>query len=171
MLSHYTVTPLPPTPPTPQSVWRPHQPLPPAQVQPQPLPQYRPPPSSSPHSDLTARPTTAPPTAPSPAQTFLTSTDNGGDLGLTETSDSSGDYETGDYETGDYETGDYETGLWVDVPTQPEPVSSSAEPVRLELEDVREHYVRMGVPRSYLTDQMIWKLMQARGQTEKSFHF
>ena len=161
MLSHYTVTPLPPTPPTPQSVWRPHQPLPPAQVQPQPLPQYRPPPSSSPHSHLTARPSTAPPTAPSPAQTILTSTDNGGDLGLTETSDSSGDYETGDYET----------GLWVDVPTQPEPVSSSAEAVRQELEDVREHYVRMGVPRSYLTDQMIWKLMQARGQTEKSFHF
>ena len=75
---------------------------------------------------------------------------------------------------GSVESEDYETGLWVDVPAQPESASRSPGLER-QVERLRAHYLQMGVPHSYLTDQMIWKLMQARGGQSQSeddgFHF
>ena len=72
------------------------------------------------------------------------------------------------------ESEDYETGLWVDVPAQAESASRSPGLER-QVERLRAHYLQMGVPHSYLTDQMIWKLMQARGGQSQSeddgFHF
>ena len=70
------------------------------------------------------------------------------------------------------ETENYETGLWVDV--LPEPESPSSSPgLERQVQRLRAHYLQMGVPRSYLTDQMIWKLMQARGgqSDDEGFHF
>ena len=153
MLSYYTVTPLPPTQPTPQSVWRPHQP-------------HRP---LSPYPDIhnskrsTAR-TTARTTTRTTSTTTTTTTPRPSEIfGSVE-----GDQSTA--ETA--ETEDYETGLWVDVPAEPESASSSPGLGR-QVERLRAHYLKMGVPHNYLTDQMIWKLMQARGgQTEDAgFHF
>ena len=147
MLSYYTVTPLPPTHPTPQSVWRPHQPHPPL----------------SPYPDIhnskrsTARTTTRTTTRTTSTTTTTTTT-------TPRPSEIFGSVE-GDQST--EETEDYETGLWVDVPAEPSPG------VGRQVEMLRAHYLKMGVPHSYLTDQMIWKLMQARGgQTDDAgFHF
>ena len=74
---------------------------------------------------------------------------------------------------GSVESEDYETGLWVDVPPQPESPSASSGLAR-QVARLRAHYLKMGVPQDYLTDQMIWKLMQARGggqSDEDGFHF
>ena len=49
------------------------------------------------------------------------------------------------------------SGLWVDVPGQGQ---------EGQVEQLREHYLRLGVPSQYLTDQMIGKLMQTRRQSE-----
>ena len=180
-MSHYTVTPLPPTQPTPQTFWRPHHPLPHQTSHPLSHTQHHL--SQTPHHPLehqtshplpntqhqtsfptvaavpsvtTPRPTTPRPTTPSPTTATSISTTEYGEVFSLAESDTSGDYDT---------------ELWVDVPKEPELANNSAEALRREVQTLREHYLRMGVPQDYLTDNMIWKLMQARGQTEKGFHF
>ena len=156
MLSYYTVTPLPLTQPTPQSVWRPHQPLPINPINP--INAY---PDIHNSKRSTVR-TTARTTSATTTRTTSTSTTAKPSEILT----SFGSVEEDDEST-------EETGLWVDVPPQPESPSSSSGLAR-QVQRLRAHYLKMGVPQDYLTDQMIWKLMQARGggqSDEDGFHF
>lgn len=165
MLKHYTVTPLPFTQPTPQSVWRPHQPH-------QPQPQYPINPYPNVHNSkrstvrTTARTTSGTTTSTTTPRPSEISTQ-----GITTSGSVEADKSTEETEETE-ETEDYETGLWVDVPTQPESPSSSSGLER-QVQRLRAHYLKMGVPQDYLTNQMIWKLMQARGAQSDNdgFHF
>ena len=156
MLSYYTVTPLPLTQPTPQSVWRPHQP------HPQPLLPINPYPALHNSKRSTARTTT---------RTTTTTTTRTTSTTISSTSTPRPSEIFGSAE-GDQSTETEETGVLVDVPAQPESPRTFPSFER-QVERLRAHYLKMGVPSDYLTDQMIWKLMQARaGQSDDAgFHF
>ena len=163
MLSYYTVTPLPLTQPTPQSVWRPHQPLPINPINPI---------NAYPDIHNSKRSTVRTTARTTSATTTSTTTPRPSEIltpGVTTFGSVEGDKSSEETE----ETAETaETGLWVDVPSQPESPSTSSGLAR-QVERLRAHYLQMGVPQDYLTDQMIWKLMQARGgqADDEGFHF
>ena len=167
MLSYYTVTPLPLTQPTPQSVWRPHQP------HPQPHPPPHPQPHPQPHRPINPYPdnhnskrSTVRTTARTPSTTTSTTTTTARPSEiLTQGGTTFGSAEGEKITEETEQSQDYETGLWVDVSTEPG--------LEGQVQRLRAQYLQMGVPRNYLTDQMIWKLMQARGgqSDDEGFHF
>ena len=61
-------------------------------------------------------------------------------------------------------------GLWADVPIEPQPdITGVSSLIERQINIARDKYQQMGVPRQYLTQDMIWKLL--RGGKNKNVHF
>ena len=172
-VTHYIVTPLPPTPP---AFWRPHRNLtnlpqqslvPNQDSYPRPImTQFE----NNPISQEMSRPSTLATTrrttsstrrttpTPAPLPLRVTTTRNPPLASIVEPLDNE-----------DAET--FKSDLWADIPVEPQPdITKVSNVIERQIQNVRERYEDMGVPRRFLTRDMIWKLI--RGETKNSgFHF
>ena len=178
VISHYTVTPIPPTPPT---FWEPHRNLT-NLPQPQPLPIY--PEKLTPNINVqedfqpvnsNVFETLTPVKIPSPSTTRrTTTTTKPTTISTTTTRVISSEFEFIDNDDGpsvDYRNDEsdetFNSSLWVDVPTDadlPQPdIANVSNVIERQIQTMREKYQQMGVPRRYLTKDMIWKLIRGGG--------
>ena len=172
-VTHYIVTPIPPTPP---AFWRPHRNLtnlaqdaliPNHNINPRPIvTQF----DNIPISQEISRPATSATTRRTTSSTRKT-TPTITPLPLRDTTTRSTPLailaEPLDNE--DAET--FNSDLWADVPVEPQPdITKVSNVIERQIQNVRERYQDMGVPRKFLTRDMIWKLI--RGEAKHSgFHF
>ena len=169
-VTHYIVTPLPPTPPT---FWRPNRNI-------TNLPQQSLTPSHNDHPrpivtqfESNAFSQEEPKLNPATTRT-TTSTTRTTSLPLTPLKKTSQQNQPPDSISKPLDNEDAETfksDLWADVPVEPQPdITKVSNVIERQIQSVRERYQDMGVPRRFLTRDMIWKLI--RGETKHSgFHF
>ena len=171
-VTHYIVTPLPPTPP---AFWEPHRNL-------TDLPQQ----SLVPNHDINYRPivtqfdknpqTKHPATLATTTRTTTYSTRRTTPTiaPLIPISEKSTRYPPQAILAEPLDNEDAETfnsDLWADVPVEPQPdITKVSNVIERHIKNMKERYQDMGVPRKFLTRDMMWKLI--RGEAKNSgFHF
>ena len=173
---HYTVTPLPVTPPT---VWTPHypfkstsnNPLRPATIADilTPVDSFL---LTTERSTTTRRTTTTTRRTTTTATTASTTTEK---QVVNDTEEISLLTENQDLSLTDQRTDQsFSSDLWVDVPVSgdlPQPdITGVSNVIERQIQNMRNRYVSMGVPRRYLTKNMIWKLIRGGHQPGFSFN-